>query len=104
MSLTPGDLFNPVISFAHSHGGLPVFITEWGTQAGQYASRQPAFIGQMRAYVTANREIAAAMYFDSRNPQFPSCSSIINNLPASVSAMAAMGHSSGLQGRIVASS
>lgn len=103
-SLTPGELFNPVISFAHSHGGLPVFITEWGTQAGRYASMQPAFIGQMRAYVTANHEIAAAMYFDSRNPQFPACSSIINNLPASVSAMAAMGHSAGLQGRVVASS
>lgn len=104
VSLSPGDLFNPLISFAHSHGGLPVFITEWGTQAGKYASRQPAFIGSMRAYVTANREIAAAMYFDSRNPQFPACSSIINNLPASVSAMAAMGHSSRLQGRVVASS
>jgi hypothetical protein len=103
VSLNPGDLFNPVISFAHSHGGLPVFITEWGTQAGRYASRQPAFIGQMRAYVTANREIAAAMYFDSRNPNFPSCSSIINNLPASVSAMAAMGRSARLQGRVTSS-
>jgi hypothetical protein len=57
----------------------------------------------MRAYVTANREIAAAMYFDSRNPHFPSCSSIINNLPASVSAMAAMGHSARLQGRVASS-
>ena len=104
VSLSPGDLFNPLISFAHSHGGLAVFITEWGTQAGKYASRQPAFIGQMRAYVTGNREIAAAMYFDSRNPNYPACSSIINDLPASVSAMAAMGHSSGLQGRVVASS
>lgn len=102
--LSPGDLFNPVISFASSHGGLPVFIAEWGTQAGSYASQQPAFIGQMRAYVTANREIAGAMYFDSRNPQFPACSSIINDLPASVSAMAAMGHSAGLQGRVVLSS
>jgi hypothetical protein len=104
-SLTPEALFDPVVSFAHSHGGLPVFIAEWGSQAfndsGSLSGEQPAFIGQMRAYVSANHEIAAAMYWDSRSPENPGCSSIINNQPASVSALAAMGHSAGLQGRLV---
>jgi hypothetical protein len=104
-SLTPEAIFDPVVSFAHSHGGLPVFIAEWGSQAfngsGNLSSEQPAFIAQMRAYVSANHEIAGAMYWDSRSPENPGCSSIINNQPASVSALAAMGHSVGLQGRIV---
>jgi len=100
-SVTPGELFDPVLSFAHSHGGLPVFITEWGSQAGYAFAGQPAFIAQMRAFVSANREIGAALYFDWRSAQSPRCSSIINNLPASVSAMAAMGHSPDLQGRVV---
>jgi hypothetical protein len=102
LAVTPGELFDPVLSFAHSHGGLPVFIAEWGTQASYAAGRQPAFIAQMKAYVSANREIAAAMYFDWRNAKDRACTSIINNHPASLSAMAAMGHSAGLQGRIVA--
>jgi hypothetical protein len=101
--VTPEELFDPLLSFAHSHGGLPVFITEWGSQAGYAASLQPAFIGQMRAFVSANHEIAAALYFDWRSAQARRCSSIINNLPASLSAMAAMGHSPALQGRLTAS-
>jgi hypothetical protein len=102
LAVSPGELFDPVLSFAHSHGGLPVFIAEWGTQGGYAAGQQPAFIAQMKAYVSANREIAAAMYFDWRNAKGLACTSIINNHPASLSAMAAMGHSAGLQGRLVA--
>ena len=102
--LTPEELFDPLISFAHSHGGLPVFITEWGSQASKVAGGQPAFITEMRGFVSANHEIAAALYFDWRSAQHPACSSIINDLPASVSAMAAMGHSADLQGRLVAAS
>lgn len=101
--VTPEELFDPLLSFAHSHGGLPVFITEWGSQAGYAASEQPAFIGEMRAFVSANHEIAAALYFDWRSSQVHRCTSIINNLPASLSAMAAMGHSAGLQGHLTAS-
>jgi hypothetical protein len=100
--VTPAELFDPVLSFAHSHGRLPVFITEWGSQAGYASGGQPAFIAQMRSFVSANHEIAAALYFDWRSAQSLGCSSIIDNLPASLSAMAAMGHSAGLQGRIVA--
>jgi hypothetical protein len=103
--LTPEALFDPVVSFAHSHGGLPVFIAEWGSQAfdgsGNSTSEQPAFIAQMQNYVSANHEIAGAMYWDSRSPENPGCSSIVNNQPASVSALATMGRAAGLQGRLV---
>jgi hypothetical protein len=103
-AVTPQELFDPLLSFAHMVGGLPVFIAEWGSQAGYGAAEQPTFIGQMRAFVSANREVSAVMYFDWRNPKYPACSSIINNHPASVSAMAAMGHSADLQGRVAAAS
>jgi hypothetical protein len=99
--LTPEALFDPVLSFAHSHGGLPVFITEWGSQASYAASEQPTFIGQMRSFVSANHEVAAALYFDWKSAQYPRCNNIINNLPPSLSAMAAMGHSADLQGRLL---
>lgn len=99
--VTPEALFDPTLSFAHSHGDLPVFITEWGSQAGS-GTGQPTFIGQMQSYVSANHEIAAAMYFDWRNAQDASCSSIIDNHPASVAAMNTMGHSAALQGHTVA--
>jgi hypothetical protein len=102
-STTPGALFDPVLSFAQSHGGLPVFIAEWGSQTND-SSEQATFITQMQSYVSANREIAAAMYFDWHSAQTPACNSSVNNAPASLSAMAAMGHSAGLQGRVVAPS
>jgi len=100
--VTPGALFDPLLRFAQSHGGVPVFITEWGSQTGS-GTGQPSFIGPMQNFVSANREIAAAMYFDWRNAQITSCSSIVNNQPASLSAMAAMGRSAPLQGRVMGS-
>jgi hypothetical protein len=99
-SVTPEDLFDPVLSFAQSHGGLPVFIAEWGSQANE-GSEQPTFISQMQGFVSANHEIAAVSYFDWRSAQNPACTSVINNQPASLSAMAAMGHSAALQGHVV---
>jgi hypothetical protein len=100
--VTPGELFDPALSFAHSHGSLPVFIAEWGTQAGYAVDGQPAYITRMQAFVSAHHKIAAAMYFDWRSAQDPICTSIIDNHPASLSAMATMGHSAGLQGRTMA--
>ena len=29
-SITPASVFDPVVSFASSHGKLPVFVAEWG--------------------------------------------------------------------------
>jgi hypothetical protein len=102
LAVTPGELFDPVLSFAHSHGGLPVFIAEWGTQASYAAGQQPAYIARMKAYVSAHHKIRAAMYFDWRSAQDRACTSVIDNHPASLSAMAAMGHAAGLQGRLAA--
>jgi hypothetical protein len=99
-SVTPEDLFDPVLSFAQSHGGLPVFIAEWGSQANE-GSEQATFITQMQGFVAANHEIAAVSYFDWRSAQNRACTSVINNQPASLAAMAAMGHSAPLQGHVV---
>ncbi|HEY2577718.1 MAG TPA: hypothetical protein VGI74_15535 [Streptosporangiaceae bacterium] len=93
---TPSAIFNPAIRFAESKGGLPVFISEWGSNNLGLADTQPAFIRQMQSYVTHNREIAAALYWDSSGP---TCSYILGN-PASLAAIAAMARSSALQGRI----
>ena len=100
-TVTPGDLFDPVLSFARSQGGLPVFIAEWGSQVYAGSSEQAVFITQMRAFVSANQEIAGAMYWNSHSAQNLGCSSSVNNQPASLAALAAMGHSPGLQGHLV---
>ena len=100
-AVTPGFLFDSVVSFARSHGGLPVFIAEWGSQVYTGSSEQAVFISQMRAFVSANREVAAALYWNSHSRQNRGCSSSVNNEPASLAALAAMGHSPGLQGHLV---
>jgi hypothetical protein len=100
-TLTPGDLFDPVVSFARSQGGLPVFIAEWGSQVYAGSSEQAVFITQMGAFVPANHEIAGVLYWNSHSAQNPGCSSSLDNQPASLAALAAMGHSPGLQGHLV---
>lgn len=99
-AVTPAALFGPVVSFARSHGGLPVFIAEWASVAYNGTAKQAGFIAQMQAFVTANPEIAAAMYWNSRDPRNPGCLMSLDNQPASLAALAAMGHSAGLQGHI----
>ena len=88
-SVTPGSIFNPVLTFAQQHG-KPVFLAEW---ASAYYSGAPAwqanYIGQMKAYVLANPRIVAAMYWDSHG--FFGCSFAVNGHPLSVTALAAMG-------------
>jgi hypothetical protein len=90
----PVTIFAPVVSFAAAHG-LPVFIAEWGI-APNGSGAQPAFIHLMQDFVAGNREIAAVMYWDSG----PNCHYSIDEYPASVAAMAAMGHAAALQGRV----
>jgi hypothetical protein len=93
--VTPASLFAPAIAFARAHGGLPVFISEWGSDLAP-AGAQPAFIRQMQAFVAHNREIGAVMYWDSdRN-----CNFSVNGNPTSIAALAAMGRSAALQGRV----
>jgi hypothetical protein len=98
-AVTPQALFAPVVSFARSHG-LPVFIAEWASVAYAGSAEQADFIAQMQAFVAANREIAAAMYWNSRDPRNPGCLMSLDNQPASLAALATMGHSAALQGHI----
>jgi len=95
---TPQSLFGPVLSFAHQNGGLPVFITEWGSTAFPSSQFQTEFIGQMQAYVAANPEIVAVLYWNSQGG--PHCDFSVDTYPASVSALATMAHSAALQGRL----
>lgn len=93
---TPAELFNPLLGFAAAHGGLPVFISEWGSDAAT-ANAQPRFIEEMQAYLTSNRNIAAAMYWDDGGTG-GSCNYRVDGRPAALAALATLGHSSVMQG------
>jgi hypothetical protein len=93
---TPASLFGSVVRFAASHGTLPVFIAEWGSVAYRDANVRVNWIHQMQAFVQANPEITAALYWDS---QVPPCNYIINDSPTSLSALTSMAHAPGMQGR-----
>lgn len=87
--VTPGSLFNPVLTFARTHGGLPVFIAEWGSAFYSGAPAwQAKFIPLMQRYVLANPSIAAVSYWDQRGNR--ACHYAINGHPISVAAMATM--------------
>jgi hypothetical protein len=96
-AVTPGSLFDPVLAFARTHGGLPVFIAEW---ASAFYSGDPgfqaAFIPKMQSYVLANPSIAAVMYWDSKG--FFGCQFSVNGHAQSVAALAAMGRA--INGRL----
>jgi hypothetical protein len=93
---TPASLFGKVVRFAATNGGLPVFIAEWGSVAYRDADVRVSWIHQMQAFVQANPDIAAALYWDS---QVPPCNYIINNSPSSLSALAGLARSALMQGR-----
>ena len=93
---TPANLFDSTLSFASSHGGLPVFISEWGS-ASASTTMQARFIQQMRSYVAGHRQIKAALYWDDGGS---SCSYAVDGHPAALSALRAMGHSAAMQGRV----
>jgi hypothetical protein len=91
---TPANLFNPLLGFAADHGGIPVFISEWGSDSAT-PSTQPRFIQEMQAYVTSNRDIAAALYWDDGGG---GCNYRVDGHPASLAAMAALGRAASMQG------
>jgi hypothetical protein len=91
---TPAELFNPLLAFARARGDLPVFIGEWGVDTVTPGG-QPQFIREMQAYVTANTAIAATMYWDNGGS---SCNYRVDGRPASLAALAAMGHLAVMQG------
>ena len=89
-SVTPGSLFDPVLAFARTHGGKPVFIAEWASAAySDVPAWQAHFIGQMKAYVLTHPTIAAVMYWD--NEGYNGCKFFVTGHPQSVTALAAMG-------------
>jgi Cellulase (glycosyl hydrolase family 5). len=79
-----------------AHGGLPVFIAEWGSVAYANNSVRVNWIQQMQSFVAANPSIHATLYWDSRVLQ---CNYIINNSSTSLSALASMGQSPMMQGK-----
>ena len=94
--VTPASLFTGLLRFAASHGSLPVFIAEWGSVAYRNANVRVNWIHQMQAFVQANPEITAALYWNS---QVPPCNYILNNSPTSLSALASMAHAPDMQGK-----
>jgi hypothetical protein len=93
---SPSSLFGGVVHFAAAHGGLPVFIAEWGSVAYANNTVRVNWIQQMQSFVAANPSIHATLYWDSRVLQ---CNYILNGSPTSMSALASMGQSSLMQGK-----
>jgi len=93
---TPDMLYNPVVSFAASHGGLPVFVAEWGSDNIQ-SGEQANFISQMGPYVNNEPSIAAVSYWDINAGK---CDYQVNGNPASVSQLTTLGQTPTMQGHI----
>jgi hypothetical protein len=95
----PQQLFTGAVDFAKAER-LPLFIAEWGSVPYSSPDEQPGFINSMQGFVTANSEVAAALYWNS---QVPGCNYSLNGQPESLAALATMGHAPRLQGHIVSS-
>ena len=93
---TPTDTFGPIVSFAAAHGGMPVFLAEWGSDDIP-AGAQATYINQMQSFVADNTSIAGAMYWDTH---VGNCDYTVDGRPSSISALAAMGQSAALQGHV----
>ena len=93
---TPTDTFGPVVSFAAAHGGMPVFLAEWGSD-NIPAGTQATYINQMQSFVANHASIAGAMYWDTH---VGNCDYKVDGNPPSISALAAMGQSAALQGHV----
>ena len=97
--VTPAAMFGPVVRFAGAHG-VPVFISEWGTVPYRNPDVAPAYIGQMKRYVSTHNRVAAALYWD-QNGTSGACDYRLGRHPAEMKALAEMGHSTGLQGHLI---
>src|SRR5215467_10541388 len=93
---SPSSFFTGVVQFAAAHGGLPVFIAEWGSVPYANPSVRVNWIQQMQSFVAANPAIHATLYWNSSVQQ---CNYILNNSATSLSALASMGHSALMQGK-----
>jgi len=93
-SVSPGSIFDPVLTWAKAHNNLPVFLAEWASASyTSVPAWQSKFIVKMQAYVLANKQIAAAMYWDQRG-NF-ACRFSVTGHAASLAALAAMGKALG---------
>lgn len=90
-AVSPQFVFGPAVTFA-AHRGVPLIVAEWG--ANWYPgdpSFQPAFIGLMQSWVTANAgNLAAVSYFDTPDSGSAYCNAPVNGHPTSLSALARM--------------
>ncbi len=93
---TPADTFDPIVKFATAHGGMPVFLAEWGSDDIP-SGTQATYIGQMQSFVAANPDVVGAMYWDTH---VGNCNYKVDGNSASISALAAMGQSAALQGHV----
>ena len=91
----PTMLFNPVVAFAQANGGLPVFISEFGSIPNPPQDVQTTFIQQMQSYVASTPQVTAALFWEGRSANGP-CNYTINT--SAIPALAAMGRSPMLQG------
>lgn len=92
---TPDELFNPLLSFAAAHGGLPSFIAEWGSSAVRPAA-QAQFIAQMQTFLTAHhKKIRAADYWDDSTR---TCNYKVDGRPGSLAGLKILGASAVMQG------
>jgi hypothetical protein len=95
---SPKRLFGSALAFAQSHGGKPVYITEFASIAYPDPSVRPDWIASVTAYVTAHPQIMAADYWDGYHST-ATCTFNINNDPASLAALAKTGQA--LTGKLI---
>lgn len=94
---TPADTFGPLLSYASAHGGIPVFLAEWGSD-DLPPGTQASYIGEMQSYVASHSEISGVMYWDTH---VGNCNYKIDGNSSSLSAFATMGQAAALQGYTV---
>jgi hypothetical protein len=103
---SPGAMFNPMLAFAHKHGHMAAFISEWASIRYANPSVRPRFIHSMQEYVLDHPAIKAVSYWDSwgpgargvgGSPHSGACNMSVNNDPRSLSALRVMNHA--LQGK-----
>ena len=88
-AVTPGSLFNPVLTFARIHGNKPVFLAEWASAAfSAVPAWQAHYIGEMKAYVQANPRLAAVLYWNDHG--YFGCSFAVTGHPQSLTALRSM--------------
>ncbi|HEY2579496.1 MAG TPA: hypothetical protein VGI74_24565 [Streptosporangiaceae bacterium] len=93
---TPDQSYSPVVNFAASHGGLPIFIAEWGSVDIPSGTRAN-FVSEMGPYVASEPSIAAVSYWDINDG---ACDYQVQGDSAALSNLTTMGQTALMQGHI----